>query len=120
MGEMWFCRWYVEAIKVGYTLDDRSPDTLYITGEVVLIDPTGVKFTVKKEEEIGYKHGRNGMTQEMLGKDAQYEPILRCLAHNLMMETRKVVLSRKDDIDRHSEKLKRFQAEFATPIDAVL
>ena len=120
MSALWFCRWYVEVIKVGYTLDDCSPDTLYITGEIILVEPTGEKFNIKQTEEIGYKWGRNGMTLELMGPEKGYEDILRSLARGLMIKTREAVLSRKNDIDRHSEKLRRFLAEFSTPLDAVL
>jgi hypothetical protein len=100
---VWLFRSYVEIIKVGYTLDDRSPDRVYLVGEIILIDPRGDKIHVTQKINIGASHGaitsdedwrERLMRFDLTGPEQAYERVI-CSLVDLLMEEKKVVLKKK-------------------------
>ena len=108
---VWFCRRYVEVIKVGYVLDDSSPDIVYITGDVILIVPTTAeKIEVRMKLQIGSRCNFGEL--ELAEPDEACEKILKRLADELVRKSKAAVCDRKIEFDGYVDKLQFFQDTF--------
>jgi hypothetical protein len=114
---IWSFRHYVEVIKVGYALDDQSPNTVYVTGEIVLVTPTGEKISTARREHLGHKYGRNGMTFELTGVETEYETIFCSLANGLVRALQNTIQRREGELKSYAEQLQQFRAIFAAAED---
>jgi hypothetical protein len=116
MSAMWFCRGYIEVIKIGYAAGTKSSNDVYITGEIVLIVPvTGEKIVIRSEPvQIGNRFDHGVMDFALSGPEMEYYIIIDELVCDIVDKTRKAVQGRKEEINGRVVKLGEFQTVFET------
>lgn len=114
MAAMWFCRQYIEVIKVWYSLDDSLSNNLYIIGEVVLVVPiTGEKIVIKEESLIGSRFAFNGMGFGLTGTDVQYDAVLEEFSSDLVRKSKNTINDMRTELKNQVDEIQLIQDIFA-------
>lgn len=110
----WFCRQYLEAIRVGYTLDEHSPFGLYITGDVVIVTPAiAIKTTVSEKVKIAGGEWNRDYTGFDLNRPlAEFDEKLLWLTEKLIEKIKALVASQNESLEETLAALRRYQEIF--------